>query len=51
LLRTSSFRLTLLYSGVFTLSAVILFGAVTWLATTFMARQIDATVANEVAEI
>ena len=51
LLHTSSFRLTLLYSGVFALSAVVLFGAVTWLATTFMARQIDATVANELAEV
>lgn len=51
LLRTSSFRLTLLYSAVFVLSAAVLFGAVTWLATTFMARQIDATVANELAEV
>lgn len=51
LLRTSTFRLTLLYSGVFALSAATLFGAVIWLATTFMARQIDMTVANELTEI
>ncbi len=49
--RTSTFRLTLAYAGIFAFSAVVLFGVVTWSATHFMAGQIDATVSNELAEI
>jgi signal transduction histidine kinase len=51
LLRTSSFRLTLLYVGVFSLSVLLLFGIVMWSAAKFMDRQIDMTVAAEMAEV
>jgi signal transduction histidine kinase len=51
LARTSSFRLTLLYAGVFSLSVVLLLGIVAISASRFMARQIDTTVANELAEV
>jgi signal transduction histidine kinase len=50
-LRTSSFRLTLLYVALFSVSVVLLFGIVAWSVTGFMAEQIDATVANELAEV
>jgi signal transduction histidine kinase len=50
-LRTSSFRLTLLYAAIFGISALLLFGIVLWSVTTFMADQLDATVANELAEV
>lgn len=50
-LRTSSFRLTLLYVGVFAVSVLVLFGIVMVSATSFIARQIDRTVASELAEV
>ena len=50
-LRTSSFRLTLLYAAIFGVSALLLFGIVVWSVTHFMAEQLDATVANELAEV
>jgi signal transduction histidine kinase len=50
-LRTSSFRLTILYAAMFGLSGLALFSIVTWSVTSFMAEQIDATVANELAEV
>ena len=49
--RTSTFRLTLLYAGMFAVSVLILFGIVVFSATKFIARQIDATVASELAEV
>lgn len=49
--RTSSFRLTVLYAGMFAASVVVLFGIVLFSATKFIARQIDATVASELTEI
>jgi len=51
LLRTSSFRLTILYAAMFGLSGVALFVVVAWSVASFMAEQIDATVANELAEV
>ncbi|HEY1413891.1 MAG TPA: ATP-binding protein [Rhodopila sp.] len=50
-LRTSSFRLTILYAAMFGLSGLVLFAIVAWSVGSFMAQQIDATVANELAEV
>ena len=46
-LRTSSFRLTLLYAALFSVSVLLLFGIVGWSVTRFMAEQIDAVKAIE----
>jgi len=51
LLRTSAFRLTLLYAGIFCASFVVLFGLIYWSTARFMDRQFDSTVTNEIAEI
>lgn len=51
LFRTSSFRLTLLYVGLFSLAVLILFGTVYWSAADLMSRQIDETVRNELIEV
>ncbi len=51
LFRTSSFRLTLLYAALTGASFVLLFGVVYWSTANYMTRQIDATVASELAEI
>ncbi len=48
--RTSSFRLTLLYGALFSLSAALLFGLVYWIATGYVAGQIDSAIATEIAE-
>jgi signal transduction histidine kinase len=50
-LRTSSFRLTILYAAMFGLSGLVLFAIVAWSVGNFMAQQLDATVANELAEV
>ncbi len=50
-LRTSSFRLTLLYAALFSVSVLLLFGIVGWSVTRFMAEQIDAVVTNELGEV
>lgn len=49
--RTSSFRLTVLYGGLTSVGYLMLFGVVFWATTHFMERQIDASVAGELAEI
>jgi signal transduction histidine kinase len=49
--RTSSFRLTILYVAIISLSGVVLFGAIAWSVNRFMAEQIDATVTNELSEL
>jgi signal transduction histidine kinase len=49
--RTSSFRLTVLYGGLTSLGYLLLFGVVFWATTHAMERQIDASVAGELAEI
>jgi signal transduction histidine kinase len=51
LLRTTSFRLALLYAGVFGASVVILFGVVALSARHFMTQQIDSAVDNELAQV
>ena len=50
-LRTSSFRLTILYAAIFGASGLLLFGVIAWSVNSFMAEQLDATVANELAEV
>ena len=51
LLSTSTFRLTLLYLGVFSLSAVALLMGVYLLSVRFMERQTLETIASEVADL
>ena len=50
-LRTSSFRLTVLYAAMFSVSGLVVFAIVAWLVGSFMAEQLDTTVANELAEV
>jgi signal transduction histidine kinase len=50
-LRTSSFRLTVLYAAMFSVSGIVVFVIVAWLVGSFMAEQLDVTVANELAEV
>jgi signal transduction histidine kinase len=50
-LRTSSFRLTILYAAIFGVSGLLLFGIIAWSVNSFMVEQLDATVANELAEL
>ena len=49
--RTTSFRFTLLYAALFFISVLLLFGAVYWYGTGYVAGEIDLTVANELKEI
>ncbi|MGH7041443.1 MAG: sensor histidine kinase [Acetobacteraceae bacterium] len=51
LLRTSSFRLTLLYAGLFGVSVVVLFAVMFWAASRYADRQIDSTVSDEISEV
>jgi signal transduction histidine kinase len=50
-LRTSSFRLTVLYAAMFSVSGLVVFVIVAWLVGSFMAEQLDVTVENELAEV
>ena len=50
-LRTSAFRLTLLYAGIFCASFIALFAIIYWSTALYMDRQLDDTVSNEIAEI
>ncbi len=43
--------MTLLYAGLFCASVLILFGAMYWFGTGFIAEQIDATVNSEIEEV
>jgi len=51
LVRTSSFRLTLLYAAVTSLSFLLLFAVVFWSTTQYLRHQIDTTVAAEIKEV
>jgi signal transduction histidine kinase len=51
LLRSSTFRITLFYAGIFGASAVILLGFVYWAVGNYMARQIDLSIEAEIAEL
>lgn len=49
--RTSSFRLTLSYAGLFGASVLILFTVIYWSASFYMTRQLDAAIDSDVAEL
>jgi signal transduction histidine kinase len=51
LLRTSSFRLTLGYAGLFGASVLILFGVIYWATDFYMTSSLDAEVDSDVAEL
>ena len=51
LLRTSSFRLALLYVGLFAVSVTVIFGVIYRSTADFMTGQFDAAVADEVDEV
>ncbi len=51
LLRTTSFRLTLLYAAVFTVSVSVLFGIIYWSTAGFLAHQLEDSVDIELATI
>ena len=50
-LRTSSFRLALMYAGLTGISFLILFGVIFWSTARFMRHQIDDSVSSELDEI
>jgi signal transduction histidine kinase len=50
-LRTSSFRLALVYAGITAVSFLVLFAVVFWSTARFMRHQIDDSVSNEIDEI
>ena len=49
--RTTSFRLTLLYAALFFASVLLLFAAMYWYGTGYIADQIDTTVSDEITEV
>ncbi len=49
--RTSSFRLTLLYAALFSVSVVVLFAVIYWSALFHMTGQLDASVDSDFAEL
>ena len=51
LFRTTSFRLTLIYAAVFTVSVTILFAIIYWSTAGFMSQQIDQTADIELASL
>lgn len=51
LVRTSSFRLVLLYSGLFTASVLLLLAMVLWWAGTYLTQQTDQMVADELGDV
>src|ERR1700761_6146802 len=51
IVRTTSFRLTLAYAGLFCASVLLLFGAMFWFGTGYVADEIDRTVADEITEV
>ncbi len=51
ILRTSSFHLTLLYAGLFSASALILFGVIYWATNVYMANSLDAAVDSDITEL
>ena len=48
LYRSAVFRLTLIYFGLFTAAILVLVGAIYWIATDSLTRQIDATIDAEI---
>jgi signal transduction histidine kinase len=51
LFRTSSFRLTLVYAGLFAVSALMIFGVIYWTTKGFMQSQFDESVDDELNEV
>jgi methyl-accepting chemotaxis protein len=51
LLRTSSFRLTLAYAGLFGFSVLILFGVIYWATDLYMTRSLDAAIDSDFIEL
>jgi signal transduction histidine kinase len=49
--RTSSFRLTLLYAALFSVSVAVLFAVIYWSASFHMTGQLDAAVGSDFAEL
>jgi signal transduction histidine kinase len=49
--RTSSFRLTLLYAALFSLSVIVLFAVIYWSTAFHMTGQLDAAVSSDFAEL
>ena len=51
ILRTSSFRLTLLYAGLFGCSALILLGVIYWATGVYMSTSLDGAIDSDIAEL
>jgi signal transduction histidine kinase len=51
LFHTSSFRLTLLYAALFTVSALILLSVIYWATSYYMTNELDATIESDVSEL
>jgi signal transduction histidine kinase len=51
IIRTSSFRLTLLYAGLFGCSALILLGVIYWATGTYMSNSLDAAIDSDITEL
>jgi len=51
ILRTSSFRLSLLCSGLFVASVLILFGVTYWTANVYMSSSLDEAVDGDITEL
>ena len=51
ILRTSSFRLTLLYAGLFGISALILLWVIYWATGVYMSNSLDAAVDSDITEL
>ncbi len=51
LLRTSSFRLTLAYAGLFGASVLILFGVIYWATDIYITRSLDAAIDSDFIEL
>jgi signal transduction histidine kinase len=51
LVRTTSFRLTLLYAGLFVVSAAVLFAVIYWATAGYMQGEFDAVVETELATL
>jgi signal transduction histidine kinase len=51
LVRTSSFRLTLLYAGLFGASVLVLFGLIYWTTEVYLGRQLDDVVETDLATL
>ena len=51
LARTSAFRLTALYTGLFAVSVLILFAVMLWLGSAYVAQQISQAVSDELGDV